>query len=138
MSRALAIADRAALISLKALVVANFLFLLSFLFVATLAIGQARAEAPACAGHDMLAELGSSDPAVLAKIESEAAATPNGKGLLWKIEKAGTAPSYLLGTMHMTDPRVTSLPPTAQAAFDKSQTVVIETTEILDQSKMMA
>lgn len=131
-------ADRAALISLRLLVAVNFLFLLSFLFVATLAIGRAHAQEPACTGHDMLAELAAGDPALLARIEAEAAATPNGKGVLWKIEKAGVAPSFLLGTMHMTDPRVTALAPAAQAAFDQSSTVVIETTDILDQSKMMA
>ena len=40
--------------------------------------------------------------------------------------------------MHMTDPRVTSLTPPAQHAFDGAETVVIETTDILDQAKMMA
>ena len=40
--------------------------------------------------------------------------------------------------MHMTDPRVTELTPKAQQAFDSAGTIVIETTEILDQAKMMA
>ena len=40
--------------------------------------------------------------------------------------------------MHMTDPRVTALTPPAQQAFDGAGTVVIETTEVLDQAKMMA
>ena len=44
---------------------------------------------PACTGKDMLAELQQTDPAALAKLEAEADATANGKGLLWKIEKAG-------------------------------------------------
>ena len=47
--------------------------------------------------------------------------------------EAGQRPSYLFGTMHMTDPRVTALTPTAQKAFDGAGTVVIETTEVLDQ-----
>ena len=72
------------------------------------------------------------------KIEAEAAATPNGKGLLWKLEKPGEKPSFLFGTMHMTDPRVTTLPPAAQKAFDAAGTVIIETTDVLDQQKMMA
>ena len=38
----------------------------------------------------------------------------------------------------MTDPRVTTLPPAAQKAFDAAGTVIIETTEVLDQQKMMA
>ena len=76
-----------------------------------LAAGQAHAEMPVCTGKDMMAELATNDPALLAKIEQEAAATLNGKGLLWKIETPGGAPSYLFGTMHMTDPRVTHLTP---------------------------
>ena len=55
-----------------------------------LASGQAHAETPVCTGKDMLADLAKDDPALLAKIEQEAAATLNGKGLLWKIEKAGS------------------------------------------------
>jgi uncharacterized protein YbaP (TraB family) len=34
----------------------------------------------------------------------------------------------------MTDPRVTSLTPSAQTAYDGAKTVVIETTDILDQA----
>ena len=54
----------------------------------------------------------------------------------WK--RPAKKPSFLFGTMHMTDPRVTKLPSAAQKAFDAADTVVIETTEILDQAKMMA
>ena len=33
----------------------------------------------------------------------------NGKGLLWKIEREGVEPSWVLGTMHVSDERVTTL-----------------------------
>ncbi|RWE68244.1 TraB/GumN family protein [Mesorhizobium sp.] len=138
MKRVIAIADRTALASLRLLVALNVLFFLSFLVIALLAAGKARAETPACAGADMLSALQKDDPATYRKIETEAAATPNGKGLLWKLEKAGERPSFLFGTMHMSDPRVTTLPPAAQKAFDAADTIVIETTEVLDQQKMMA
>jgi uncharacterized protein YbaP (TraB family) len=138
MKRALAIADRLAIPSLKLIAAINVLFLLSFLVLLALASGRAHADTPACTGKDMMADLAKSDPALLAKIEQEAAATVNGKGLLWKIETQGAAPSYLFGTMHMTDPRVTELTPKAQQIFDAAGTIVIETTEILDQAKMMA
>lgn len=138
MKRVIAIADRTALASLRLLVALNVLFFLSFLVIALLAAGKARAETPACAGSDMLSALQKDDPATYRKIETEAAATPNGKGLLWKLEKAGERPSFLFGTMHMSDPRVTTLPPAAQKAFDAADTIVIETTEVLDQQKMMA
>ncbi|RUW36270.1 MULTISPECIES: TraB/GumN family protein [unclassified Mesorhizobium] len=137
MKRVIAIADRAALVSLKLLAALNVLFFLSFLIVLLLA-GRAHAEAPACGGSDLLASLAKSDPAAFKKVEAEAAAVPNGKGLLWKLEKSGEKPSYLFGTMHMTDARVTTLPAAAQKAYDGADTVIIETTEVLDKSKMMA
>lgn len=42
------------------------------------------------------------------------------KGLLWKIEKAGMAPSYLYGTMHVGDPRVLKLAPEVEKAFNEA------------------
>jgi uncharacterized protein len=138
MKRVLAMADRIAIPSLKLIAALNIAFLLSFLLLLALASGRAHAETPVCTGKDMMADLAKSDPALLARIEREAAATANGKGLLWKIESAGHAPSYLFGTMHMTDPRVTQLTPSARQVFDGAGTLVIETTEILDQAKMMA
>ncbi|MGX9147350.1 TraB/GumN family protein [Mesorhizobium sp. 128a] len=137
MKRAIAIADRAALASLKLLVALNALFFLSFLVVLLLAMGKAHAEAPVCTGADLLSALQKDDPATYARIETEAAATPNGKGLLWKLEKSGEKPSFLFGTMHMTDPRVTTLPPAAKRAYDAAGTIIIETTDVLDKQKMM-
>lgn len=137
-ARAVTLADSAASLSLKLIAAANLLFLATFLLVAFLAIDRVRAETPACTGTDMLTALEKSDPVAMHDISAAAAKTPNGKGLLWKLEKPGAKPSWLFGTMHMTDPRVTSLTPAAQAAFDGADTVVIETTEILDQAKMMA
>lgn len=138
MKRISAIVDRTALTALAAFAALNVLFLISFVVVTLLAIGKAHAEAPACKGTDMLVALQKSDPALLEKIKAEAAQTVNGQGLLWKLEKPGEKPSFLFGTMHMTDPRVTSLTPAAQKAFDAADTVVIETTEVIDQAKMMA
>jgi uncharacterized protein YbaP (TraB family) len=138
MNRAVALADRLAMPALKLLAAINVLFFLSFLLVAAFAVGQARAETPVCTGVDLMQALRKDDPAAARRIEEDARATPNGSGLLWKIEKAGLGTSYLFGTMHMTDPRVTALPGAAQAAFDASATVVIETTDVLDQAEMMA
>lgn len=137
MNRAIDIADRTSLASMTLLVLINLLFFASFLVLSLLAAGGAHAEV-ACTGADLTAGLRANDPAAYRKIEAEAAATPNGRGLLWKLEKPGEQPSFLFGTMHMTDPRVTTLPPAAKKAFDAASTVVIETTEVLDQQKMMA
>ncbi|MDP3899215.1 MAG: TraB/GumN family protein [Mesorhizobium sp.] len=138
MRRALAIADRASAATLWLIGLANILLLLAFL-ATLLFVGNAAHGAPAaCTGTDMLAALEKSDPAKLASIRAEADGTPNGEGLLWRIDKAGTAPSFLFGTMHMTDPRVIDLTPDARKAFDQSTAVVIETTDVLDEAAMMA
>lgn len=48
------------------------------------------------------------------------------KGLLWKIERGGSAPSYLFGTIHVSDPRVTNLPAVVQQTFDAAQSFTME------------
>ncbi|WP_269931913.1 TraB/GumN family protein [Aminobacter sp. HY435] len=138
MKRLVAIADRAAPTALKLVAAFNVLFVIAFFVVALLLSGKARAEAPACTGVDMLAELANNDPALLKTIEEEARKTLNGEGLLWKLEKPGQRPSWLYGTMHVTDPRVTTLEPAAQKAFDGAHTLVMETTDVLDPKAMMA
>jgi len=115
--------------------IASFLFALSFLVLPF--GGKAQAQDSACKGVDLVAQLAEKDPALLRRIRQEAAAIPNGDGLLWRVEKDGSAPSYLFGTMHVTDPRVTELPASARNAFAEAETVVIETTDILNQKAMM-
>jgi len=48
-------------------------------------------------------------------------------GLLWKIETPGARPSYLFGTIHVDDPRVTALPAPVGKALDGSDRFVMET-----------
>lgn len=66
--------------------------------------------------------------AVLAPSPSRAASSGLvfGKGLLWKVDKAGLAPSYLFGTIHSGDERVARLPPPVKKAFDRSDVFVME------------
>jgi uncharacterized protein YbaP (TraB family) len=68
-------------------------------------------------------------PDVWEKALADFAATPNSTGLLWKVEKDGVPPSWLFGTMHVTD---AALGPSAKKAFAESNTVVLESTEVLD------
>ncbi|WP_062015387.1 TraB/GumN family protein [Aureimonas sp. AU4] len=68
----------------------------------------------------------------LAALEREAAAEPNGEGRFYRIERPGLAPSFLLGTMHLSDPRLLQLPPAADRALAGASALVIETTDILD------
>lgn len=129
--------DRVAGTSLNLLVGLHTLLFALLFTLAFLAVGQARAEV-ACTGQNLLTKLERDDPATLAKIRAEAAKTPNGRGVLWRVETAGVPASYLFGTMHVADPRVTELSPAAQAAFDGAATLVIETTDVLDQARMAA
>lgn len=134
MERVTDIADRLAKPAMWLVCAAQALFVALSLLL--LLVVSARAET-SCGGKDMLAEFSASNPDALKQIEADAAKTPNGRGILWKIEKDGIEPSYLFGTFHVTDPRVTEIAPAARAAFDASNTIVIETTDILDDSRMM-
>jgi uncharacterized protein len=89
-----------------------------------------------CGGINLVAQI--TDKDVLAQIDAEAAARPNGNGLLWRIKKENLPDSYLFGTMHVTDMRVLNLPANAQAAFEKSTSLIIETTDVLDPAKASA
>ncbi len=48
------------------------------------------------------------------------------KGLLWRIEHKGAPPSFLFGTLHDDDDRVTRLAPQVQRAFDRSTRFAVE------------
>ncbi|MEZ5812558.1 MAG: TraB/GumN family protein [Rhizobiaceae bacterium] len=134
MSKAIAFADRASGVALGLIALANLLFVLSVLAVLLVGVNGARASAlPICSGTNMLEQLQRDDPGKIEDIRRQAEAMPNGHGLLWKIEKDGAEPSFLFGTMHLTDERVTRLTDKAQAAFNAADTVIIETTDVLDE-----
>ncbi len=124
-------------LALRLLAAINALFALGLL-ATLLLVSPARAEAAACTGRDLLAQIEAEEPATYARLVAEAAAVPNGSDLLWKVEKPDVEPSWLFGTMHLTDPRVTNLTEPARAAYESAGTVIIETTDILDQARMMA
>lgn len=48
------------------------------------------------------------------------------RGLLWKIETPGTAASFLLGTFHSGDPRITTLPCPVKEVFDRAASYTME------------
>ncbi|MBX5090821.1 TraB/GumN family protein [Rhizobium lentis] len=120
------------------LIAAFHMLLLAALFAALLTARPAMAADESCTGRNLVVELQQNDPTRYAAAVKEAEATPNGQGIFWKIEKSGLAPSWLLGSMHVTDPRVLALPPRAQAAHDGADTIIIESDEILDERKATA
>ena len=58
------------------------------------------------------------------------------KGRLWRVESAQHQVSYLFGTMHSDDPRVTELPALVNAAFTGATSVTLEME--LDEPSMQA
>ncbi len=57
------------------------------------------------------------------------------KGLLWQIDKPGLTPSYLFGTIHSEDPRVTKLPLLVRSRFKKASSASFEL--MMDMSTML-
>lgn len=91
-------------------------------------------EEPSCQGADLFEML---TQAQRNEIEKKASGIINGNGRFWKIEKEGVAPSWLMGTMHVGDPRVTTLSPSEKDAFDKSQRVALELSEVVDTNNVI-
>ena len=48
------------------------------------------------------------------------------KGLLWRVESAGATPSFVFGTVHLEDKRVTTLPDPVRSTFDGARSFVME------------
>jgi len=86
----------------------------------------------ACGGRNLLAQLRSDDPVAHANVLEAAATTPFSDTLLFRIDKPGIKSSWLFGTMHLTDERVTDLTPEARKALENASIVTIETLGILD------
>jgi len=83
--------------------------------------------------------LRSSAVALLALLAAAAAPAPAvaqyERGLLWRVEGKGAAPSHVFGTIHLADPRVTKLPPAVEREFDRARSVALELT--LDSSNIL-
>ena len=91
----------------------------------------AETEAPAaaaqqCGGIDMLAEAETKDPELFCTVIEQAKKLENTEALLWRVEKAGVAPSHLFGTIHISDPRVTAFSPKVRDVLNSAKTIVLE------------
>ncbi len=84
----LSIADRFADAGLWLMAVLNLLAAICFILT-LLSLSPAHAADDACGGRNLIADMRASDPVRFAALERQAAAVPNGKGIFWKIEKAG-------------------------------------------------
>ncbi|MCR9139862.1 MAG: TraB/GumN family protein [Alphaproteobacteria bacterium] len=116
----------------------HIIFALTFLIVLVLASTRAEAAQDACRGDNLLEKLAVDSPAELEQLRQAANNIPNGESLLWRIEGEGLTPSWLYGTMHVTDPRVLEMSDAARAGFGAAQTVVLESAELGDLGKAQA
>jgi hypothetical protein len=85
--------------------------------------------APGCGGRSMLDELRTGLPEAYAELRRAADAAENGKHVLWKItdpEDEEKAPSYLYGTLQLTDDRLTRLSPAIRTAVRSTRRVAVE------------
>jgi uncharacterized protein YbaP (TraB family) len=99
-------------------------------------VAGAYAQAPTCGGKNVLDELRTTEPAMHKRIMAAAAATENANAIFWRVEKQGTAPSHLLGTVHLTDERVNRLSPTVKKALDAARKLFLELEEIAPETMM--
>ncbi len=65
-------------------------------------------------------------PAPLPQPLPPRADVPFGQGIAWKVEREGLEPSYLLGTMHVSDPAIVRLSPPLEAAFKSASQAAFE------------
>jgi hypothetical protein len=87
-----------------------------------------------CRGVNMLAQTQARDPALYRQIMAQAEATKNSRTVLWKIERPGRPASYLFGTVHLTDERVTRLSPAVQFALSESKTIALEVSDLSEKA----
>ncbi len=92
--------------------------------------GYVAPEPARCGGTNLLTQLASTDPALHGRVVEAALAVENGRALLWKIEREGRAPSYLFGTVHLTDTRVRDISDATRAALRGATSVLLETSDI--------
>ncbi len=87
------------------------------------------AGAAACHGADLFPMLRARAPEAFGAIETTARAFPFARGKLFRLAKGTSAPSYLLGTLHLADPRVTDFSPRVRDALAASKVVALEALE---------
>lgn len=101
-------------------------------FALTLAAGSpsfAKSEKK-CGGTSIIGEIKADAPDAFAALAKTALATKNDGAIFWKISREGVPDSYLYGTVHLTDPRVTELAPQAVEAIKSSRVVALEVADV--------
>lgn len=108
---------------------------IALLFLVALLLPTAVVAKP-CTGTDLIAQLERENPQRASTLRARAGSIPYSSGVIWKVEKPGVDPSWIFGTMHLSDERLLDLPPRAQSAFETARTLALEITEPLDEKVM--
>lgn len=82
-----------------------------------------------CAGADLREAIRADHPGAWATAAAEAAATPNGDGVLWRVEAEGAAPSLLYGSFHTAAPESAPMIEAVRAALPGLRVAMVEITE---------
>lgn len=112
----------------------TFLYVCVAVLIATCLPARANDAPQRCHGVDMLAELQIRSPDAYKTVMDESQQTSNTEAVLWKIEKPGLAPSYLLGTMHLSDPRISRLTDVEKTIITGSKSVALEVADLSDKA----
>jgi uncharacterized protein len=112
-------------------------------FLAALMIAGPVIAAPSssCGGKNIVDEIQTKDAAAYNALRASADAQENGKGVLWKIEHKDNPDrpaSYLFGTIHVTDDRVTALPPGISKAMNATRRIALEVEDVSPQRMLEA
>lgn len=91
---------------------------------------QSEAAPPTCRGANIAESMSRENSAGWARVNAAAGATTNANALLWRIEKPRLAPSYLFGTIHLTDDRVANLSPATDSALRSAKIVALEIADL--------
>jgi uncharacterized protein YbaP (TraB family) len=95
---------------------------------------QRNATPAKCGGHDLVAELKTTNPEIYQRVISDGGKVANANAVLWKLTKPGLEPSYLLGTMHVSDPRMTTFSEKVKAALASAKTIALEIADLSPQA----
>ena len=83
-----------------------------------------------CVGQNMLPEFRQRDPEAFDRIVATSQSSPNDGAVFWRVDREGLEPSYLLGTLHLTDKRVTTLSQAVKGALSNSKVVALEVADL--------
>ena len=89
-----------------------------------------------CGTRNLIEDLRETNPKAYSRVVKEAQGMPNGEAILWRIEREDIAePSYLFGTMHVADPRITTLSEATLEALSQSRIGIFELPTSLAESQ---